>query len=71
MFDYIMNPAPERKIVWIWDSVGNEGKTAFAKWMTDSYQNEMLLMELGKKVDMLYMVHNHHRVFFINIPRSS
>lgn len=47
------NPADPRKIIWIWSSMGNTGKSTFATYL-GSMMNATVL-DSGKKVDLSYI----------------
>lgn len=65
-----------RKIHWIWEAVGNRGKTLLSKWLFLNMPNVVILS--GKAADMKNAIvqyiqtnHVHPRTILINIPRSS
>jgi hypothetical protein len=65
-----LNRTPDRrKIIFIVDLVGNQGKSWFCRYYTDSFDNSQLILP-GKKADMAYMVREDCRVFLIDAPRS-
>lgn len=33
MYDYLQEPASDRKILWVYDPIGNTGKSKFAKYL--------------------------------------
>ncbi len=60
----------DRKIIFIVDETGGEGKTWFAKWYTKSHHDAQF-MEPAKKADMAYALQDNLRVLFLNITRTS
>lgn len=66
----------DRKIYWIWESLGNSGKTTFQKWIFQNYKNCVVLS--GKGSDMKNGIIQYEasggtlpEIVLINIPRSS
>lgn len=59
----------ERKINFVVDKVGNQGKSWFARYYCDLHEDAQILAP-GKKADMAYMVKENMRVFFLDCPRS-
>lgn len=72
--DTIIGEDEDRKIYWIYDKVGNKGKSAFVKY--NCVHKDALLLS-GKAADMKYAIHtmvrqkNYPELIFIDIPRSS
>lgn len=56
LLDELLEPAPERLIIWYHDSVGNSGKSVFANYLFDNYPSRCLLLDACKKADMSYLV---------------
>ncbi len=65
----------DREIHWIWESVGNTGKTTFQKWIYQNYKNVVVLS--GKGSDMKNGVIQYEsaggtlpEIVLINVPRT-
>lgn len=63
-------PPDDRKIVFVVDPKGNQGKTWFAKYYCRLHENAQL-MEAAKKADMAYALDNQIRVLFVNCVRKT
>ena len=65
-----LNLEPDkRKIIFIIDSVGDKGKSWFARYYCDMHDNAQIIVP-GKKADMAYIISETTRVFFLDCPRS-
>jgi len=53
VIDVIDETPDRRKILWVWDQMGNVGKTFLAKYL--ALHRKALVIENGKKVDMAYI----------------
>lgn len=62
-------PADDRKVVFVVDKNGNQGKTWFAKQYVKEHEDSQY-MEPGKKADMAYALRENIRVLFLNVSRS-
>lgn len=62
--------ADDRKVIFVIDKKGNQGKTWFAKWYCKSNDDSQYL-EPAKKVDMAYALQDNLRVLFLNITRTT
>lgn len=59
----------DRKIIFVVDTVGGEGKTWFCrKYMTD--HDDVQVLSIGKRDDLAHAVDITKRVFLFNIPRG-
>jgi Putative viral replication protein. len=66
------NEIDDRSIYWIWESQGNQGKTAFTKFQC--YNNNALLIRKGKMADIMNSAFNYKnelRLIICDIPRCS
>lgn len=62
-------PTNDRKIKFIVDSVGGQGKTWFIrKYLTDN--DDGMFLSIGKRDDLAYAVDRTKRVFLVNVPRD-
>lgn len=59
----------ERKIIFLVDRKGNQGKSWFARYYHHLHEDSSQIILPGKKLDMAYTV-RHVRVFFLDCPRS-
>jgi hypothetical protein len=69
LYDELKHRPDERKIYFVVDRVGNQGKSWFARYYCDLHDDAQILAP-GKKADMAYMVKENIRVFFVDCPRS-
>lgn len=58
-----------RSIVFVVDTVGNQGKSWFARWFAKEHER-CQVMQPGKKADMAYALDSNIRVLFLDAPRS-
>jgi len=66
----LLLPADDRKIIFVIDKQGGQGKTWFAKHYCKLHSDAQY-MEPAKKVDMAYALLNTIRVLFLNITRTT
>lgn len=69
LYDKLKFAPDNRKIYFVVDRVGNQGKSWFARYYCDLHDDAQILAP-GKKADMAYMVKEDKRVFFLDCPRS-
>lgn len=50
-----MAPYNDRKIIWIRDQKGGQGKTVYGKHLNDT-KNDVIMLSMGKKADMLHVI---------------
>lgn len=75
ILEMIADDPDDRSIYWVWDAVGKQGKTQFAKYLCAKHNG---LFVSGKSADMKYAVaqwcakHNGNgpKIIVINVPRS-
>lgn len=65
----LQQPPDPRKIDFVVDINGNQGKSWFARRYCDLHPNAQIIVP-GKKADMAYVVDETNRVFFLDCPRS-
>jgi Putative viral replication protein len=65
----LLLPPDPRKIIFVIDRTGNQGKSWFARYYDDMHDNVQIIVP-GKKADMSYTVKEDTRVFFMDCPRS-
>lgn len=66
----LSEPADDRKVIFVVDPRGNNGKTWFAKYYCKTHDDAQYL-EPGKKADMAYALQDNLRVLFLNVTRTS
>lgn len=67
----ILSQAPDdRRVIFVVDKLGGQGKTWFAKWYTKTHEDAQF-MEPAKKADMAYSLQDNLRVLFLNVTRTS
>lgn len=69
LYGQLILPPDKRKIFFIVDLSGNQGKSWFARYYTDIHDNAQIIVP-GKKADMAYIVSEEKKVFFFDCPRS-
>lgn len=69
LYNKLRLPPDERKIFFVVDRVGNQGKSWFSRYYCDLHDDAQILAP-GKKADMAFMVRENVRVFFLDCPRS-
>nr|UOF78733.1 rep protein [Cressdnaviricota sp.] len=58
-----------RKVIFVVDFIGNQGKTWFARYYCNKKENASVILP-GKKADMAYVLDPLSRVIFVDAPRS-
>jgi len=61
----------DRKIIFVVDTVGNTGKTWFAKKYYSLATDRVQQLSVGKRDDIAFAVDEHKSIFFFDLPRSS
>lgn len=71
LLEILKRPINNRKIIWIYDIIGNVGKTMFSKWLC-FYENASIVQK-GKYNDIMNYVYNVKKLttLIIDVPRSS
>lgn len=66
----VLNLPPDaRQIIFVVDTVGNQGKSWFARYYCDMHERSQIIVP-GKKADMAFVVDDSTRVFILDAPRS-
>ena len=65
----LMQPPNDRTINYVYDPVGNNGKSAFIRYFLKNYPTESVVLD-GKVADMSYG-YKGQRYVFIDVPRSN
>jgi hypothetical protein len=68
--DSLTEEPDDRKVTFVIDKKGNQGKTWFAKNYC-KYHEDAQFMEPAKKADMAYALQDDLRVLFLNITRTT
>lgn len=58
-----------RTINWVYDNEGNKGKTAFCKYM--AVKHDAIVLNNGKKQDIVYAMGNSPKIVLFNLSRSN
>lgn len=66
----LSQPADDRKVTFVVDKEGGQGKTWFAKQYCKKHADAQF-MEPSKKADMAYALQDELRVLFLNVTRTS
>lgn len=69
LYNYILTEPDRRTINWYWESVGNTGKSTFAKWCHMHLKNTKLIT-CTKSADITTCADATIKTYFIDIPRS-
>lgn len=70
MRDLVLAPADDRTIIWIYDPIGNSGKSKWCKYM--AYRHEMICLSYGKSDDLLNLVSKfpNRKVYAFDLTRA-
>ena len=63
-------PPDPRKIIFVVDIGGNQGKSWFARYFCKLHPDTAQIIVPGKKADMAYVVDEKRKTFFFDCPRS-
>jgi hypothetical protein len=69
LYESLLKPADDRRIIFVVDIVGNSGKSWFARYFCDYHGNGQIVVP-GKKADMALTIDETKKVFFFDCPRS-
>jgi hypothetical protein len=68
----VFNEEPDsRTIHWVYDEIGNAGKTTFAKYLLQNFPNDVTYISATKSADILTCVNDTSKLFIIDIPRCA
>lgn len=62
--------ADDRRVLFVVDPEGGEGKSWFCRWMLMKKRSEVQVLGMGKRDDMAHMVDTHKRIFLLNVARK-
>lgn len=68
LWKMLMEEPDDRTIIWVHDEVGKGGKSLFAKWLCEKY-NDIITVTMTKSADILTVVEDYYKTFIIDIPR--
>lgn len=74
IYDLLMTEPDDRKITWIYDETGNNGKTSLLKYL--AIHENALFMDSGTKGDMMNYIFNYYKkngppkIIIITLPRD-
>jgi len=60
----------DRKIVFVVDYLGGQGKTWFQKKLVMEGSDDVQIVPCGKRDDMAYAIDCHKKIYMINVPRG-
>jgi len=60
----------DRKIIFVVDPDGGQGKTFFQRYMVSSYSTDVQILSVGKRDDLAYALDTSKYIFLFNIPRG-
>lgn len=69
LYNKLILPPDDRKIIFIVDGTGNQGKSWFARYFTQLHDNSQIVIP-GKKADMALVINDEVKTFFFDCPRS-
>lgn len=67
----VLNTPHPRQILWYWETIGNTGKTTFAKWLARSYPEKVQVFVGGKHADVAFALDSAKSIFIFDFARSS
>lgn len=70
LYERLLLPADDRKIIFLVDYQGNSGKSWFAHYFTSKNVRRSQVLLPGKKADMVYALDTSVEVLFVDAPRS-
>lgn len=66
-----LNTEPDdRKVKFIVDKVGGQGKSFFIRWMYTSQPLKVQMLGIGKRDDIAHVIDKSKSIFLINVPRG-
>ena len=70
----LLTEPDDRKIIWVYEDIGNVGKSAFSKYMVVKY--DALYVTEGKKSDIINIVYNYVinqdlNILILDVPRDN
>lgn len=68
--DQLLEEADDRKVLFVVDPDGGQGKSWFCRWMYCKYPDQVQCIGMGKRDDMAHMIDSHKRIFLLNVPRG-
>jgi len=69
LWDRLEEEPDTRKVIFVVDFIGNQGKTWFARYYCNKKEKASIILP-GKKADMAYVLDPLSRVIFVDAPRS-
>jgi hypothetical protein len=69
LYHDLLLEASDRKVIFIVDGLGNQGKSWFCHYFCGLHENAQVILP-GKKADMAYILNPLIRVLFVDAPRS-
>lgn len=67
--ELLTHDASDRWIIWIWEPIGNVGKSLFVKHMAMGYPDDVLAITSGASRDVSFMIKNQ-KILLFDFPRS-
>lgn len=70
----LLEEPEDRKIIWVYENIGKVGKSAFSKYLINTYDS--LYITEGKKTDIINMVYNYVlckelNIVILDVPRDN
>lgn len=69
--DRLMAPPNDRKIYFVVDEQGNQGKSWFCRKFLSDNEKETQLLSIGKRDDLAYAIDETKKFFLFDIPRGN
>lgn len=70
LYAALMEPANDRKIVFVVDNEGNTGKSWFIRFMLTRHALETQRLSVGKRDDLAFAIDETKSIFLFDIPRE-
>lgn len=70
LYAALMEPANDRKIVFVVDNEGNTGKSWFIRFMLTRHTAETQRLSVGKRDDLAFAIDETKSIFLFDIPRE-
>lgn len=70
LYAALMEPANDRKIIFVVDKEGNMGKSWFIRFMLDRHASETQRLSIGKRDDLAYAIDETKSIFLFDVPRE-
>lgn len=70
LVEYYLSDPDDRKLKWVWDPEGGQGKTTFCKYLLQTYK-DITYICATKSADILTKANETSKLYLIDIPRCN